>query len=201
MYVKYIKYNIDFIFSLFFLLILSPIIILVSIILFFTNSGNIFFIQKRIGYKHKEFNIIKFKTMRDVQIGLNETITDSQRLTKIGKIIRNYSVDEILQFINVIKGEMSIVGPRPLLPKYMKFYSKDELLRHNLKPGITGWAQINGRNLITWKKKFQYDIEYIERASFLFDLKIIFFSFFIVLFKKGVNNKNNLITAEYDGNN
>ena len=199
MYTKYLKYKIDFIFSLVFLFVLSPIIILVSIILFFTNSGNIFFIQKRIGYKHKEFNIIKFKTMRDVQIGLNETITDSQRLTKIGKIIRNYSVDEILQFINVIKGEMSIVGPRPLLPKYMKFYSKDELLRHNLKPGITGWAQINGRNLITWKKKFQYDIEYIERASFLFDLKIIFFSFFIVLFKKGVNNKNNLITAEYNG--
>lgn len=201
MYIKYFKYKFDFIFSLFFLLLLSPLIISVSGILFFTNNGKVFFIQKRIGHKHKEFKIIKFKTMIDLNNKFNNILTDDQRLTRIGKIIRNYSIDEILQFINVIKGDMSIVGPRPLLPKYMLLYSTNELLRHNLKPGITGWAQINGRNMITWKKKFQYDIEYIEKVSFLFDLKIIIFSFFIVLFKKGVNNKNNVITPEYDGNN
>jgi undecaprenyl phosphate N,N'-diacetylbacillosamine 1-phosphate transferase len=201
MYIKYFKHKFDFIFSLFFLLLLSPLIISVSGILFFTNKGKVFFIQKRIGYKHKEFKIIKFKTMIDLNTKFNNILTDDQRLTRIGKIIRNYSIDEILQFINVIKGDMSIVGPRPLLPKYMLLYSPNELLRHNLKPGITGWAQINGRNMITWKKKFQYDIEYIEKVSLLFDLKIIFVSFFIIIFKKGVNSKNNLITPEYDGNN
>ena len=201
MYIKYFKHRFDFIFSLFFLLLLSPLIISVSGILFFTNKGKVFFIQKSIGYKHKEFKIIKFKTMIDLNTKFNNILTDDQRLTRIGKIIRNYSIDEILQFINVIKGDMSIVGPRPLLPKYMLLYSPNELLRHNLKPGITGWAQINGRNMITWKKKFQYDIEYIEKVSFLFDLKIIFVSFFIIIFKKDVNSKNNLITPEYDGNN
>ena len=188
MYIKYFKHKFDFIFSLFFLLLLYPLIIFVSGILFFTNKGKVFFIQKRIGYKHKEFKIIKFKTMIDLNTKFNNILTDDQRLTRIGKIIRNYSIDEILQFINVIKGDMSIVGPRPLLPKYMLLYSPNELLRHNLKPGITGWAQINGRDDISIEKKVELEKEYLQKKSFLFDCKIIFLTISNVIFGKGVNH-------------
>jgi lipopolysaccharide/colanic/teichoic acid biosynthesis glycosyltransferase len=195
MYKHFIKPCSDFIIAFFLLIILSPIILLTTILLFLANNRNVFFLQKRPGLNCKPFKIVKFKTMKDAFDNEGIPLPDDVRLTKVGSFIRSASLDELLQLINVIKGEMSLVGPRPLLMQYLPKYSPKQLKRHNVKPGITGWAQINGRNSITWEQKFNFDIEYIDNMNFLFDLKILFLTFF-KLFNTNIVNKDQNTTME-----
>lgn len=176
----------DFVFAICAFLILSPLFLLVSILLLISNQGNPFFFQKRPGKNEKLFYIIKFKTMNDKRDVNHNLLADEKRATKLGKIIRKTSLDEIPQLLNVIKGDMSIVGPRPLLTEYLPIYNVEQKKRHQVKPGITGWAQINGRNAISWEKKFQYDIFYVSNQSFLLDLKILFLTFKKVAISHGI---------------
>lgn len=173
MYKYYIKRIIDFFAAAFGLLILSPIFIIVMIGLFFANDGKPFFFQKRPGLYHQIFKIIKFKTMNDKKDENGKLLPDAERLTKIGAFVRKTSLDEIPQLINVLKGDMSLVGPRPLLVKYLPYYTKRERLRHSVRPGITGLAQVNGRNNVTWDDKLEMDVQYVENLSFINDVKII----------------------------
>lgn len=199
MYIRFIKPISDFLMALFLLIILSPIIIAISLILFIANKGGIFFFQQRPGLNAKPFNIIKFKTMRD-RYGHNDNpLPDEIRLTKIGKLIRSASLDELLQLVNVMKGDMSLVGPRPLLMKYVEYYSSEQARRHEVKPGITGWAQVNGRNAITWEEKFKLDVEYVDNISFLMDLKILWLTFIKVLQRKDINASGNATMEEFKG--
>ena len=174
MYKFFIKPTLDFIMGIIGFLLLCPIFIIISIILFFSNNGKLFFIQQRPGKNEKLFNIIKFKTMNDKKDEYGNLLPDVKRITKIGEFIRKTSLDEIPQLLNVIKGDMSLIGPRPLLVSYLPLYNKEQVIRHNVKPGITGWAQVNGRNAITWKEKFSLDIYYVNNLSFFLDLKIFF---------------------------
>lgn len=189
----------DFTLALILLLILSPIIIGVIFFLAIANKGSIFFIQKRPGYKAIPFNIIKFKTMIDAFDENGKPLPDEIRLTKIGGIVRSSSLDELLQLVNVLKGDMSIVGPRPLLMQYLLRYSPEQAKRHNVKPGITGWAQVNGRNAISWEQKFKYDIEYVERLSFALDVKILWLTFINVIQRKGVSANGHVTMEEFRG--
>ncbi len=172
MYKSVIKPISDFIFASIAMIILLPIFLLVAILLSFANNGNPFFFQLRPGLNGKIFKIIKFKTMNDNKDSSGNLLSDEMRLTKIGKFVRKTSLDEIPQLLNVIIGDMSLIGPRPLLVSYLDFYSKIQLQRHNVKPGITGWAQVNGRNAINWNQKFEYDVWYVQNINFFLDLKI-----------------------------
>jgi undecaprenyl phosphate N,N'-diacetylbacillosamine 1-phosphate transferase len=200
MYRHFIKPLGDFIISLFLLIILSPIILITTFLLLFANNGNIFFFQKRPGFKCKPFTIIKFKTMKDAFDVNGVPLPDEIRLTKIGKFIRSASLDEVLQLINVLKGDMSLVGPRPLLMKYLDKYNDEQLRRHDVKPGITGLAQIRGRNTISWEQKFIYDIEYIKKQNLILDMKILIITFKNVLFRKGISPNDKIIMDEFSGN-
>ncbi len=174
MYKLIIKPSFDFLFSISAMIILLPIFLLVTILLSFVNSGNPFFFQHRPGLNGKIFKIIKFKTMNDKKDANGNLLSDEVRLTKIGKFVRKTSLDEIPQLLNVIIGDMSLIGPRPLLVSYLDFYSEIQSQRHNVKPGITGWAQVNGRNAIDWNQKFEYDVWYVQNINFLLDVKIFF---------------------------
>ena len=174
MYSNYLKRSIDFIAALLGLVILSPIFILVMLGLSIANNGKPFFFQLRPGKDERIFRIIKFKTMNDKKDEHGNLLPDAKRLTPIGKFIRKTSLDEIPQLINVLKGDMSLIGPRPLLPEYLPLYSEEQKKRHFVRPGITGWAQVNGRNAISWEKKFEYDVWYVEHISFSLDIKILF---------------------------
>jgi undecaprenyl phosphate N,N'-diacetylbacillosamine 1-phosphate transferase len=196
MYKSFFKRIIDFNGAILGLLILSPLFIIVTIGLYFSNHGKPFFFQLRPGKDGKIFKIIKFKTMNEKKDIHGNLLPDSHRLTKIGILVRKASFDEIPQLINVIKGDMSLVGPRPLLPEYLYLYNEVQKRRHEIRPGITGWAQINGRNAISWQKKFEYDIEYIDSLDFKFDCKIIFLTIKKVLISEGVN-LNEQVAAEY----
>ncbi len=196
MYNFFFKRFQDFSIALLGLVILSPIIILVTIGLFISNNGKPFFIQKRPGKNEKIFRIIKFKTMNDKKDSLGNLLSDAQRLTKIGSFVRKTSIDEIPQLINVLKGEMSLIGPRPLLPEYLPLYNEMQKKRHEVKPGITGWAQINGRNAISWQQKFEYDVCYVENISFKLDCKILFCTLKKVIIRKDIN-LNNQVSSEY----
>jgi undecaprenyl phosphate N,N'-diacetylbacillosamine 1-phosphate transferase len=200
MYTHFIKPIGDFFVSLFLLIILSPIILITTFLLLFANNGNIFFFQKRPGFKCKPFTIIKFKTMREAFDLDGIPLPDEIRLTKIGKFIRSVSLDELLQLINVLKGDMSLVGPRPLLMQYLDRYNDEQIKRHDVKPGITGLAQIKGRNAISWEQKFIYDIEYVKSLNFILDLKILLKTIKNVLFRKGISPKDKNIMDEYLGN-
>lgn len=181
------------------LLILSPIIILITIFLFFSNKGTPFFIHPRPGKNEKVFNLIKFKTMNDKKDENGEFLPFDQRVTKAGLFVRKYSLDEILQLLNVLKGDMSLIGPRPLLIQYLPLYNKIQKRRHQVKPGITGWAQVNGRNAISWVKKFEYDVWYVDNQSFTLDMKIFFLTLKKVIIKEGVNSTENLNMTTFTG--
>jgi sugar transferase EpsL len=181
--------------------ILSPIIIAVIILLAIANKGSVFFLQTRPGYKAKPFKIIKFKTMRDAFDEHGNLLPDEVRLTKIGQFVRSASLDELLQLINVLKGDMSLVGPRPLLMQYLERYTPEQARRHEVKPGITGWAQINGRNAISWEQKFKYDVDYVDKQSFLLDIKILWMTFLNVIQRKGISADGHATMEEFKGSN
>jgi lipopolysaccharide/colanic/teichoic acid biosynthesis glycosyltransferase len=194
------KRLLDLIFSILSLIVFSPVF-LCCIILLFLTQGTVFFKQIRPGKHGKLFTIYKLKTMRDTRLDSGDLLPDKQRTTPIGSIIRKLSLDELPQLWNVLKGDMSFVGPRPLLPEYLPLYSKEQEKRHEVKPGITGWAQVNGRNTISWKQKFDYDLWYIQHQSFILDIRILGMTLTKVFKTKDVN-ATGLITMEpFNGNN
>ncbi len=199
MFKHFIKPLGDFFSALFLLIILSPIILLTAIILFLANNGKVFFFQQRPGLNKKPFKIVKFKTMRDAFDQEGVPLPDDDRLTKVGSIVRSASLDELLQLINVLKGDMSLVGPRPLLMQYLPRYSPEQAKRHNIKPGITGWAQVNGRNAISWEQKFKYDVDYVEKQSFTLDIKILWMTFLNVIQRKGISADGHVTMEEFKG--
>ena len=199
MYIYFIKPLGDFFIALFLLIILSPIILLTAILLFLVNNGKVFFFQHRPGLNSKPFKIIKFKTMRDAFDNDGIPLPDDLRLTKVGSIVRSASLDELLQLVNVLKGDMSLVGPRPLLMQYLSRYSPEQTRRHEVKPGITGWAQVNGRNAISWEQKFKLDVDYVEKQSFTLDLKILFMTFLNVIQRKGISANGHVTMEEFKG--
>lgn len=201
MYKKYIKRLFDFIFALVGLVILSPIFIIVSIGLYFANSGKPFFFQRRPGKNEKIFSIIKFKTMNDKKDADGNLLSDSERLTPIGSFVRKTSLDELPQLINVLKGDMSLIGPRPLLPQYLSLYNKTQKKRHQVRPGITGWAQVNGRNAISWTKKFELDVWYVDNISFMTDIKVFFTTFKKVFKSEGISQEGQVTAEAFNGNN
>ena len=175
MYRKYFKRLIDFFLSLLVLICLSPILLVVTIWLHFANKGaGAFFLQERPGKDAKIFKVIKYKTMTDERDEAGKLLPDAQRLTKVGKFVRSTSIDELPQLLNVLKGDMALIGPRPLLVKYLPLYSAEEMRRHEVRPGISGWAQVNGRNAISFSKRFEYDIYYVDHLTFWLDVKIFF---------------------------
>jgi lipopolysaccharide/colanic/teichoic acid biosynthesis glycosyltransferase len=201
MYKNYIKRLLDFMVAFFALLILSPVFIIVTIGLYFANEGKPFFFQARPGLKEKIFKIIKFKTMNDKKDSNGNLLSDSQRLTSIGAFVRKTSLDELPQLINVLKGDMSLIGPRPLLPQYLSLYNESQKRRHNVRPGITGWAQVNGRNAISWTKKFELDVWYVEHLSFVTDLKVFLTTFKKVFKSEGINQNGQATAEAFNGNN
>ena len=201
MYRSFIKPGFDFCFAFLIICITLPLFFILGFLLFLQNSGTPFFSQVRPGLKEKLFTIYKLKTMQDTRDDQGVLLPDNQRITPLGKIIRKLSLDELPQFWNVLKGDMSFVGPRPLLPEYLPLYNKKQKNRHNLKPGITGWAQVKGRNTISWQQKFEYDLWYIKNQSFILDLKILLFTVGKI-FKTQEVNASGLNTMErFNGNN
>ena len=201
MYNPYIKRLIDFIAALLGILLLSPVIIVLVILLFIANQGKPFFFQQRPGKGGQIFSIVKFKSMNDRKDVNGELLPFEKRITKTGAFIRKYSLDEIPQLFNVLKGDMSLVGPRPLLVKYLPLYSDFQKRRHDVKPGITGWAQVNGRNTISWEAKFKLDVWYTENVSLKTDIKILLLTIKKVLFKEDINSGENINMPTFTGNN
>ena len=200
MYRYFFKRIVDFTIALIGLLILSPILIIITIALYFANNGKPFFFQSRPGKDESIFTIIKFKTMNDKKDIDGNLLSDEFRLTKVGSLIRKTSVDEIPQLVNVLFGKMSIVGPRPLLPEYLTLYNDKQKLRHNMKPGITGWTQINGRNAISWDEKFELDVWYVKNCTFFLDCKIIAITIKKVFISEGISAKDSVTMNEFKGN-
>ena len=201
MYRDYFKRFLDFIISLAILIIIWPILVLTGLGLHFANKGaGAFFLQERPGRHAKIFKVIKFKTMTDERDVNGNLLPDIDRLTKVGKFIRSTSLDELPQLINVLKGDMALVGPRPLLPQYLPLYSPQQARRHEVRPGITGWAQVNGRNAISWQQKFEYDVWYVDHLSFLVDIKILFFTLKKVFKREGINSASSVTMEPFTGN-
>ncbi|GGD30161.1 sugar transferase [Flavobacterium orientale] len=199
MYTKIIKPLFDFALSLIGFVILLPLFILITLFLGIANGGSPFFTQVRPGKEERLFTIIKFKTMSDARDAKGKLLSDAERLTKIGAIVRKTSLDELPQLLNVIKGDMSLVGPRPLLTDYLHLYDTFQKRRHEVKPGITGWAQVNGRNAISWEQKFEYDIWYVNHLSFLLDVKIIFKTLQKVIKREGINAVDSATIEPFQG--
>jgi len=199
-YRNFFKPFLDFIISLTIFIILSPLFILIIILLFIANEGKPFFTQLRPGKNEKIFRLIKFKTMNDKKDIDGNLLPDSERLTAIGKLIRKTSLDEIPQLLNVLKGDMSIMGPRPLLIEYLPLYNDFQKKRHDVKPGITGWAQVNGRNAISWEQKFEYDVWYVEHVSFSLDVRIFFLTIKKVFKPEGISSANSDTMEKFIGN-
>lgn len=199
MYEKYIKRIIDFIISVIVLLITTPIIILVAIILCISGKNIPFFIQPRPGKNSKIFNLIKFKTMTDERDIDGKLLPDAKRLTKAGKLIRSLSLDELPQLVNVVKGDMSLVGPRPLLPDYLQLYNNRQARRHEVRPGITGWAQVNGRNALSWSARLEMDAWYVENLSFKLDMKILFLTILKVIKREGISSSGTATMERFKG--
>ncbi|EMC8683538.1 undecaprenyl phosphate N,N'-diacetylbacillosamine 1-phosphate transferase [Campylobacter jejuni] len=200
MYEKVFKRIFDFILALVFLVLFSPVILITALLLKIIQ-GSVIFTQNRPGLDEKIFKIYKFKTMSDERDEKGELLSDELRLKAFGKIVRSLSLDELLQLFNVLKGDMSFVGPRPLLVEYLSFYNEEQKLRHKVRPGITGWAQVNGRNAISWQKKFELDVYYVKNISFLLDLKIMFLTALKVLKRSGVSKEGHVTTEKFNGKN
>lgn len=201
MYRKYFKRPLDFLGALFLLIILSPLLLVVAVWLHFANKGaGAFFLQERPGKNEKIFKVIKFKSMTDERGPDGNLLPDAQRLTRIGRFVRSTSIDELPQLINVLKGEMSFIGPRPLLIKYLPLYSKEQSRRHHVRPGITGWAQVNGRNAISWQQKFEYDVWYVDHISAITDLEIFFLTLKKVFYREGINSDTAATMEAFKGN-
>lgn len=202
MYKHFIKRLLDFTIVFCALLILWPILLLITIWLHFANKGaGAFFFQERPGKDERIFKVIKFKTMTDERDENGKLLPDAVRLTKVGRFVRSTSIDELPQLINVLKGDMALIGPRPLMPKYLPLYSPEQRRRHEVRPGITGWAQINGRNNISWTKKFELDVWYVDHCSFALDVKIILMTIKKVLFREDISKEGEATTVPFDGTN
>ncbi|AJD02305.1 MULTISPECIES: undecaprenyl phosphate N,N'-diacetylbacillosamine 1-phosphate transferase [Campylobacter] len=200
MYKNGLKRVFDFFLALILLIIFLPFIVLIGIVLKIVQ-GSVLFKQARPGLNEKIFYIYKFKTMSDETDENGELLPDELRLKPFGKLVRSLSLDELPQLFNVLKGDMSFIGPRPLLVEYLPLYNQEQKKRHDVRPGITGWAQINGRNAISWEQKFKYDVEYVQNCSFLFDLKIFFMTIIKVLKRSGVNKEGVATTDKFNGHN
>lgn len=201
MYKNIFKRVFDFIIAFIGLVVSIPVFIFAGISLLILNKGKVFFLQARPGKNGRIFKVVKFKTMTDEKDQKGDFLPDSQRLTKVGKFIRSTSLDEIPQLFNVLIGDMSIVGPRPLLVQYLPLYSPEQARRHKVKPGITGWAQVNGRNTISWQKKFEYDVWYVDHISLSLDVKIIYLTVINVLKKQGITSETSATMEVFAGNN
>lgn len=201
MYKQFLKRIFDFLAALIGLLLLSPIFIVVVVGLYFANQGKPFFFQARPGKGGNIFKIVKFKTMNDKKDNEGNLLSDAERLTSIGAFVRKTSLDEIPQLINVLKGDMSLIGPRPLLPQYLELYTVEQKRRHEVKPGITGWAQVNGRNAISWKRKFELDVYYVDHISLELDIKIFFLTIKKVFVREGISQEGQVTAEAFNGNN
>jgi lipopolysaccharide/colanic/teichoic acid biosynthesis glycosyltransferase len=200
MYKNWGKRLFDFILSLMLIIILSPLIVIIALILVFINKGDPFFKHDRPGERERKFTLYKFKTMTDERDEEGQLLPDTKRITAIGKFLRQTSLDELPQLFNVLKGDMSLVGPRPLLFRYIPLYNETQGRRHEIKPGITGWAQVNGRNSLSWQKKFELDVYYVDNISFLFDLKILWLTFLKVVQREGINQSSDRPMRPFTGN-
>ncbi|KAA6225472.1 MULTISPECIES: undecaprenyl phosphate N,N'-diacetylbacillosamine 1-phosphate transferase [unclassified Campylobacter] len=200
MYKNFFKRILDFLGALLLLICFSPLIIIIFIVLKILQ-GSAIFTQERPGLHEKSFIIYKFKTMSDERDEFGALLPDELRLKPFGKLVRSLSLDELPQLFNVLKGDMSFIGPRPLLMEYLALYSDMQRLRHNVRPGITGWAQVNGRNAISWEKKFELDVYYVQNCSFIFDIKIFFLTILKVLKRSGVNKEGHVTTEKFNGKN
>jgi len=198
-YRNYLKRVFDILITVILVVVLSPIWLMVMLLLTMSNNGNPFFIQPRPGRNGIMFNMIKFKSMNDKRNNKGELLPDNMRLTTIGSFIRNTSLDELPQLLNVLKGDMSFIGPRPLMEAYLPLYNDFQQRRHNVLPGITGWAQVNGRNAISWEQKFQYDVWYVDNISFLIDIKVLLLTILKVFKRDGINQEGVLNPEPFKG--
>lgn len=202
MYRYCFKRILDFIIVFLILLIVWPFLLIITIGLHFANKeAGAFFTQERPGKNEKIFKVIKFKTMTDERDASGNLLPDADRMTRVGRFVRSTSIDELPQLINVLKGDMALIGPRPLLPQYLPLYSKEQARRHEVRPGITGWAQVNGRNAISWTKKFELDVWYVDHCSFWLDLKIIFLTIKKVFMREGISQEGQATIEPFNGNN
>ena len=202
MYKNFFKRFLDFWISLIVLILISPLLLVITIWLHFANKGaGAFFFQERPGKDAKIFKVIKFKTMTDERDAEGKLLPDAERLTKVGKFVRSTSIDELPQLINVLKGDMALIGPRPLLPQYLPLYSPEQMRRHEVRPGISGWAQCHGRNAISWTEKFKLDVWYVDHVSLMTDLKVIFITIKNVLMRKDINSATAATMEAFNGNN
>ena len=196
-----IKRVFDILFALIGLILLSPVFIICAILIRINLGSPIFFKQKRIGKKNKEFEMIKFRSMKDAFDKDGNALPDAQRMTKLGGILRSLSLDELPELINILKGDMSLIGPRPLLIQYLPLYNERQIKRHNVTPGLTGWAQVNGRNNLKWSEKFELDVWYVENWSLWIDIKIFFMTFYKVFKREGINQEGQATMEFFNGNN
>lgn len=202
MYKNHIKRILDFTIVFIVLLIIWPLLLLITVWLHFANNGaGAFFTQDRPGKDGKIFKVIKYKTMTDARDADGNLLPDKDRMTKVGKFVRSTSIDELPQLFNVLKGDMAIIGPRPLLPQYLLLYSKEQARRHEVRPGITGWAQVNGRNAISWTKKFELDVWYVDHCSFFLDVKIILLTIKKVFIREGISQEGQATMEYFNGKN
>lgn len=199
MYQRFFKRLVDLVLSLLAFMVFSPIFLIVLLLLFVANQGAPFFIQPRPGKNGKVFNVIKFRTMNNKRDASGKLLPDAQRLTPVGRFIRSTSLDEIPQLLNVIKGDMSLIGPRPLLVRYLDRYTAEQARRHEVRPGITGWAQVNGRNAISWEKRFELDVYYVDHLSFALDLKILWLTLQKVIKREGISSGSSATMEEFKG--
>lgn len=200
-YKKYLKRILDFILAFLLVIIFSPILLLVFLVLFLNFNEPVFFLQVRVGLDNKLFSVYKFRTMKSMPTSdIVDISKDSSRLTIFGSFLRKTSLDELPQLFNVLNGDMSLVGPRPLLVEYLPLYNKIQARRHQIRPGITGWAQVNGRNTISWEKKFEYDVWYVDNCSFLLDIKILLYTIRKIIEAKDINSTDSVTTKKFQGN-
>jgi lipopolysaccharide/colanic/teichoic acid biosynthesis glycosyltransferase len=199
MYVNFIKRCIDIFISLFAIVVLAPSFVVVMLSMILSGHRNLFFVQTRVGKNEKLFKLLKLKSMTDEKDEMGNLLPDEKRLTKAGKIIRKTSLDELPQLLNVIKGDMSIIGPRPLLVEYLQYYSTEQKKRHLVKPGITGWAQVNGRNAISWERKFELDVWYVYNLSFMLDIRIIILTFLKIIKSEGISQDGQATMEPFRG--